>query len=62
MNPTVPFDYSAWQDRMGYTNAEAADALDISQGMFFTLRREGKGRAVYAWAAYGRECAKEKVR
>lgn len=51
----VNFDYAEWQARMGLSNDAAAVALDISKGMFCKLKRDGKGRKVYAWAAYGRE-------
>ncbi len=58
MSDNVAFDYDGWQQRMGYSNEQAAQAIDVSVGMFLTLRRNGSGRAVYMWAAYGRECAK----
>lgn len=52
-----PFDYAGWQERLKLTNQQAAQALDISLSFFAALKRNGKGRRIYAWAAYGIECA-----
>lgn len=52
-----PFDYVAWQAYMNFTNAQAADALDISASFYSQLRRAGIGRKLYAWAAYGMQRA-----
>lgn len=51
------FDYAAWQARLGFTNQQAAHALDISTSMLASLKRNGTGRKLYAWAAYGVEQA-----
>lgn len=57
-----PFDYAAWQERMRFTNPQAAAALDVSDSFFSALKRNGKGRKVYAFAAYGIECAEAQSR
>jgi hypothetical protein len=51
------FDYASWQARLGLTTKEAAEALDISVSMLSALKRDGKGRKLYAWAAWGIERA-----
>lgn len=51
-----PYDFAAWQDRLGITATQAAEALDISVTFYHSLRRAGAGRKLYAWAAYGIEC------
>lgn len=53
----VNFDYAGWQERMGFNSAQAAAALDVSVSMYCKLRKDGKSRKLYAWAAYGVECA-----
>ncbi len=58
MTSETPYDYALWQSRLDLTNEQAAHALDVSTSMFATLKRNGKGRKLYAWAAYGIECAK----
>lgn len=55
----VEFDYAGWQLRMQFDVPQAAAALDISTSMFSTLKRNGRGRKLYAWAAYGIECAEK---
>lgn len=57
-----PFNYTAWQERMRFTNQQAAAALDVSESFFSTLKRNGTGRKVYAFAAYGVECAEVQSR
>lgn len=50
------YDFTAWQARLGLDNAQAAQALGVSKSFFLQLRRDGGGRKLYAWAAYGIEC------
>lgn len=57
MEEHVTYDYASWQQRLGFTGEQAAHALDISISMYATLKRNGKGRKLYAYAAYGIECA-----
>ena len=51
------FNYQAWRARLGITAKQAAEAIDVSYSMYCKLEREGTGRKVYAWAAYGVEAA-----
>lgn len=51
------FDYTSWQQRLNFTNQQAAHALDVSESFYSQLKRKGSGRKVYAFAAYGIECA-----
>ncbi len=66
--PTLPkkppsvfqaFDFAGWQERLSYSNDQAALALDVSRSFFLELRRKNGGRKIYAWAAYGIEQAKK---
>lgn len=52
-----PYDFASWQDRLKLSNAQAAEALGVSKSFFMTVKRTGKARKTYAWAAYGIECA-----
>ena len=51
------YDFTAWQQRLNLTTKQAAEAMDVSESFLHQLKREGKGRKLYAWAAYGIEQA-----
>jgi hypothetical protein len=55
----MEYNYTDWQARMNATNEEAADLLDCSLSHYLTLKRNSRGRPLYAWAAYGQECARK---
>ncbi len=55
------YNFAAWQKRMNLSREQAAHALDVSPSFYSKLKRDGTGRKLYAWAAHGLECARDKT-
>ncbi len=53
----IKFDFAACRARLGLTREVMAQTMGVSESHYCKLEREGAGRKLYAWAAYGVECA-----
>lgn len=50
-----PYDFRGWRDRMGYTKAQAAVTLGLSESTYWRMEKNGIGGRLHGWAAFGVE-------
>lgn len=53
--PELPYDFTAWRQRLKLERKQAALMLGVSVTHMWKLEREARGANCYVWAAYGIE-------
>ena len=49
------YDFKTWRERLGYTKAQAAITLGVSESTYWRMEKTGTGTRIYVWACYGVE-------